>query len=391
MRIAVVTTSLDLGGITSFCISLVNYLASKSNVEVIFFYTKSNYGRLELISNDVTIEQFSKPNQRSFRFIWEIVIHGHLGKLIKLIRREHAKISPMESIQIIERIKEELSDDLPGEYDIAISTAEFYCNNLVANKVKAKRKIGWIHPDYSKLNVNKELELETLSKLDQVVGVSKASSDSLKTIFPSIANKICCIENILPIELIYKRSEEIVDIEIDKTKINLLTVCRVDNSSKRLDRMVKACAYLKDHGLEYHWYLIGNGPDLSEVIELAKQLKVQEYISFLGAKDNPYPYFKLMDVFVLTSQYEGKPIVVDEALALKCPVVVTNYKSAKAQVGEDYGAVIDNNDDTINAQLYLLLSSSGVISKWKANLSDYAVDNQSIYKKIDNLILQQND
>lgn len=105
----------------------------------------------------------------------------------------------------------------------------------------------------------------------------------------------------------------------------------------------------------------------------------------MGASNNPYPYYKKADVFILTSQYEGKPIVVDEALSLKCPVIVTNYKSAREQVNENVGAVIDNQDDSISEQLFYL-TNKALFNRWSKNLESYSPDNSISFNEIDKLI-----
>ena len=393
MNIAVVTTNLGLGGITSFCFGLVNYLAGKEGVHVTFFYTKDEHELIRDFDKRVSFVKYQAPQSNTLKFMVRALLRGGLRKLIKLKKRVHTDIPPTSSIQFVNRLLADMTHYLPGVYDMAISTAEFYCNDLVANKVQAKYKVGWIHPDYSKLGVNVDFELFTLKKLDRIVGVSDASTQSLVELFPGIKDRFLTIYNMLLPEFVEKRAEREINNKqlFDTTNIKILTVCRIDNSSKRLDRIIRACAFFKEKGLAFHWFVIGDGEDLEGLKMMASELGIDDYISFLGSMNNPYPYYKLADVFILTSQYEGKPVVVDEALAMKCPVVVTNYKSAKEQVPKVYGRVIENDDNAVSEQLYSVLSNKEQIEQWHKNLDSYLPDNKKSIENIDNLISLANE
>ena len=56
---------------------------------------------------------------------------------------------------------------------------------------------------------------------------------------------------------------------------------------------------------------------------------------------------KKADLFALQSNYEGRPVVVDEAIIIGTPVLVTNFESAKEQVKEEYGYVIEMDEEKI--------------------------------------------
>ena len=72
---------------------------------------------------------------------------------------------------------------------------------------------------------------------------------------------------------------------------------------KRQDRLVIAAKYLKELGYEFKIQLIGDGPNLEKIINLVKELDVEDKVEVLGLKTNPYPYVKAADFFVLSSLY----------------------------------------------------------------------------------------
>jgi glycosyltransferase involved in cell wall biosynthesis len=71
-------------------------------------------------------------------------------------------------------------------------------------------------------------------------------------------------------------------------------------------------------------WILGEGPLELALKEQAGRLRLDESVKFLGFQDNPWPYFKHADVFVLSSRYEGLPNVVLESLALGTPVVASD-------------------------------------------------------------------
>lgn len=358
-KVLILTTALDIGGITSFMLPIVNLL--KSEYDLTIAYTTDKYNKLSEITGDIELVQFEEPCKKNTALY--MLTHGWMSHIIKVKFRDHNKVTPMASLQRVnysEAMITQLPEELSKHYDVAISTAEFYCNNLVAEKIDAEKKIGWIHPDYSSLHTDTFFDKRTLDKLDYIVTVSNTSKNSLIKVLPEYRNKVYFIPNLLNVEKIIKLSK---DKPREYSKISgpiFVTVARLDNSSKRLDRIVEACRILKDKGFEFHWFIVGGGSDYDAIQTLSEKIKTTDVLHLLGAKVNPYPYIKYADAFVLTSQYEGKPVVVDEAMLLGCPVVTTQYTSAIEQIG-DNGQVVENNDMTAPMEIAEILLQG----KWK--------------------------
>ena len=81
------------------------------------------------------------------------------------------------------------------EYDLAISflTPHYIC----MNKCNAKKKIAWIHTDYSTIDIDVQTELDMWSKYDHIVSISDQCTKSFLSKMPSLENKIVRIDNIL--------------------------------------------------------------------------------------------------------------------------------------------------------------------------------------------------
>ena len=231
-----------------------------------------------------------------------------------------------------------------GEYDLAISFLQPH--NIVLNKVKAKRKVAWIHTDYSSVHVNAELELPVWAGFDYIASISPDCTKSFLKAFPSLENKIIEIENILSSDFI-RQQAELLDVseEMPKKGINLLSVGRYCHA-KNYDNVPDIMKRLLEKGFkDLRWYIIGFGGDEPLIRQKIAEAGMEGHVILLGKKDNPYPYIKACDIYVQPSRYEGKSVTVREAQVLCKPVIVTNYPTAKSQIKDGVDGIIVPQDN----------------------------------------------
>lgn len=221
-----------------------------------------------------------------------------------------------------------------GDYDVAVSYVTPH--NIILEKVRAKKKIAWIHTDYSKIDVDTEIESPVWAGYDKIVSISPAVTASFLSVFPSLENKIIEIENFLPEDLIRERVKEFVPEDMPKVNgvINLLTIGRYSVQKRLEDIPLMANILIKESGKDFRWYLIGYGNEreLQKIKDAIEKYEVGNTVILLGKKENPYPYIKASDIYVQPSRYEGKSITVREAHLLGKPVIITDYPTAKSQV-----------------------------------------------------------
>lgn len=224
------------------------------------------------------------------------------------------------------------------EYDLAISFIAPH--NIVAEKVRARKKICWIHTDYSVVDVNAELELPIWATFDHVVSISDDVTNTFLQTFPSLESKIIKIENILSPGFVRRRVGELdVSAEMSKSykTINLLSIGRYCYQ-KNFENIPNICKKINtkllslNSKLSIRWFLIGFGGDKELIRRKIAEAGMQDHVIILGKKSNPYPYIKACDIYVQPSRYEGKSVTVREAQMLCKPVVVTNYPTAKSQI-----------------------------------------------------------
>ena len=214
------------------------------------------------------------------------------------------------------------------EYDLAISflTPHYF----VARKVRAKKKIAWIHTDYSRVQVNVASETAMWGAYDHIATISNAVTESFLQVFPSLKEKIVLMENILPANLVRWQAEEAVA-DMDRGTIKILSVGRFC-TAKNFDNVPDICARLLQQGLDVVWYLIGFGGSEELIRRKIREAHMEEHVVILGKKDNPYPYIKACDLYAQPSRYEGHCVTVCEAQMLGKPVVITEYATSASQL-----------------------------------------------------------
>lgn len=222
------------------------------------------------------------------------------------------------------------------EYDLAVSflTPHYF----VAEKVRAKKKIAWIHTDYTRVRVNVESELKMWSAYDHIATISDAVSKSFLKVFPSLKGKLVLIENILPESFVHQQALETAP-EMNRGGIQLLSIGRFC-TAKNFDSVPAICAQLVQSGLDIRWYLIGFGGDEELIRTKVQEAAMEDHVIILGKKDNPYPYICACDLYVQPSRYEGKSVTVREAQMLGKPVVITNYATSASQLENSVDGIV---------------------------------------------------
>ncbi|MDI6530309.1 glycosyltransferase [Bacillus mycoides] len=220
---------------------------------------------------------------------------------------------------------------LDKEYDVAISY--LWPHYFVADKVKAKKKIAWIHTDYSTIETDIEMDLKVWNKFDYIVAVSEACKNSFLKKYSALKNKVIVMENITSPQFIRDMANEEIDTPmLLDNRFKIITVARLSHA-KGIDNAVRALRILKDKGYEnIAWYVVGYGGDETMIKSLIRDLKLENSFVLLGKQINPYPYIKEADLYVQPSRYEGKAVTVGEAQILAKPVLITNYTTANSQV-----------------------------------------------------------
>lgn len=235
---------------------------------------------------------------------------------------------------------------------------------------------------YSK-KLTADYDYSYFKKADAIITVSPRCIQSVVNVHPKLKGKVVCIENIHSEALIKKMAMSGTAHEFDNKEnyVKIVSIGRITNV-KRFDRAVEAAKILKDSGIKFIWLLLGCGDLENKIKELIKKLGLEREFVLVGVKTNPYPYINNADIFVQTSDNEGKSMVIDEAKILKKPIVVTNYKTVSDVIkdGED-GIVADFTPESVAEKLMMIINDKSLKDKIISNLECEIIGNENEIEK----------
>ena len=396
-RILITMHYMELGGAESALLGLLQSVdPARADVDV-FLYDH----RGELMKYIPTDKVNLLPEVAAYKMIErpfvECVKSGQLGVAFgRWLASRTVDKSPVpegkHDIRIFTRIADWVEHFVPKiqpdvEYDLAISF--LMPHNYVVKKVRAKKKLGWIHTDYSTVHVDVKRELPVWRKLDYIASISEEVGEKFVETFPTLKDKIIPIENILSSRFIRQRAEEeTVSLDDNPSTAKLLTIGRFSNP-KKMEEIPMICRKIVDEGVDIKWYIIGYGSAEieQEVMENAKRESVSDRVMLLGKKENPYPYIKACDIYVQPSRYEGKSITVREAQVLCKPVIVTNYPTASSQIqnGVD-GIIVPMDVDACAQEMVEFIRDKEKQERIVTYLKEYDYGNEGEIEKIYKLV-----
>lgn len=240
------------------------------------------------------------------------------------------------------------------QFDIAISYTHDMgykafgkgCNDFVLRKVKAKRKISFIHCDFEHFAGNNDTNRSIYKKFDRIACVSDSCNQLIQQMIPDVSSKIFTCHNIINPDSIKEKANECPTSQAVSNKINFISLCRL-SGEKRVDRLIESFYKIKEEGFtNFHFYIVGDGPDKEMLSALSKKFGLEEYITFTGALLNPYPILSRSDYLLLASEHECAPMVFYEALCLGVGIMTTNTLSAHEMLDEFPNCMVVENDSS---------------------------------------------
>ena len=257
-------------------------------------------------------------------------------------------------------------------YDVAIAYAgpTEIIDAYIGYKVNAKKKIGWIHFDISKHNINEKLYKTLYEKFNKIFVVSNEANKKLNEIIPNTVGKSEVLLNIISKDLVCNMASEEIDFDDKFDGIKIVTVGRLSRE-KGQDLAINALLKLKQDGYKVRWYCVGEGNARDEYEKLIKEKNLEGNFILLGANPNPYPYIKKSDIYVQTSRHEGYCLTLAEAKCLCKPIVTTNFIGAYEQIKNKInGFIVNQNEDDIYEKIKFIIDNNYIRDKFISNLNN---------------------
>lgn len=258
---------------------------------------------------------------------------------------------------------------LKKHYDVAIAYQQGWPTYYIIDKVTADKKITWINSDITQAGYSMSFNRPFYDKYDIIVPVS----DRLKGILE--ASGYVPTDRFYPVsDIVNPRLVRAMALQ-PQTAINnrgwkLVTVGRMVRV-KGYDMAVEAAKILRESGLQFCWYFVGDGTERKSIEAMINMYDLHEYVFLLGEQANPYPYINACDIYIQTSRNEGFGITIAEAKILRKPVISTNFLVVHDQIrDEQNGLIAEMNAQGITHSILRMVNDQQLRETIVCNLQD---------------------
>ena len=258
-------------------------------------------------------------------------------------------------------------------YDIEIAYLEGPCARVISGCCdKSIKKLAWIHVEQhtaekaaASFRSVKEAQ-KCYRCFDRIICVSQTvKQDFINALHVPSFYQV--LYNTNESDKIFRLSQEDVDQDIKKSDtINLVGVGKL-LKSKGFDRVVRIVRRLKNQGYSIHFYILGEGPERSNLQKYIQQNQLENNVTLLGYQLNPYKYVAKCDLFVCASYAEGFSTAATEALIVGTPVCTVEVSGMREMLGSnnEWGIITQNNDEALYQGIKQLLDDPKLLQHYK--------------------------
>ncbi len=216
-----------------------------------------------------------------------------------------------------------------GKYDFSCCYATYSAPCEKIAKIASDNCALYVHSDYVGMyggdfeKAKQFYDSIGIAGYKKVLFVSESGRGGAAKIYPELEERFITLGNLVDEKNILRLSDEEVDIPDSSERKIFVFVGRLDDTSKKLKRLLEAVSLVCSKREDIELWIIGNGPDGEMYRKYAGELGITAFVRFMGEITNPYPYIKKADFLVLSSDYEGFPVVYSEAAVLGVSIITT--------------------------------------------------------------------
>ena len=278
------------------------------------------------------------------------------------------------------------------KFDTVIAYQESSATICVSMLRNCSNRIAWVHCElrYWLQDLVKGRKLEEAGdyrKYDKIICVSESARQSFLSLYPHLSDKVIFIYNSVDDNHIKELADDVkANVPFSDNTFNILSVGRF-SPTKQFDLIPKIVSELKKiTSKPFCWYIIASTEEcLQDMLDKIEKYDVSREVILLGAKDNPYPYFKKSDLFVCTSESESFSYVIAESKVLHVPVLCNNIPVAMEVVSDEEGWICSIADmpETLSR---IIENNNSIYTKVKGKILNYQYNNHEILKKFEDIV-----
>lgn len=342
-KIVFVTEALWIGGIETALVNLLNCM-DYEKYDVTCLVLRGSLELVERITPRCRLIVADRGRTVTFTEVYKHNRLYHLTEESENPSRLHRAmmwsvpaIRWLENRLYIRYIREQMKDEY---FDTCVIYSDRTAE-IAVRAVKADKYLLFYHHGAMRKVWHDEIGYR---KADKIIAVSGAVEQKLRTFRPQYADKMMTIHNLTDVEGIRAKSLEPIPEVFPADKFNIVSCGRVSRE-KGMDLAVEAAAELVAMGYDdIHWWIVGGGPAEGEVRAKIAELHMENHVTMLGMKDNPYPYIRHADLYVQPSRFESYGLTIAEAMILDRKIISTDTDGAHALIRTGENGILCKDD-----------------------------------------------
>lgn len=352
-------------GITSSCLNLLDALVDDGNT-------------VSVALDPHAITAFPARTERFGKVPVRCQILGRVGQMVmspeeRWLMRTYDRTSTLSTDEMWDvtqqaHAREYLRSFGYGKFDALVQFEGYsrFWSGLFASAPGSARRVIYLHNDMRSEWQQKYPFLRGVfhwyHRYDALISVSEAirhlNDESLATEFaiPSSLFRFC--ENTIDANRIVSLSTEPLEPET-VTWLNgrsfFFSMGRLSHE-KDQQKLIHAFSKIHANHPDVALLLYGDGPLRGTLTNLVESLDLQGAVRLCGVVSNPFPALKRALAFVLSSNHEGQPMVLLEAMALGRPIIATDIHGNRGAVAKGYGRLVNNSAEGLAVSMESVVS-----------------------------------
>lgn len=270
-------------------------------------------------------------------------------------------------------------------FDTIVACEEGFTTAFVSH-ISCNNRVAWVRCDYKRYyetrHERKELFYE---QYNHIVCVAEQTRKNFVEIYPNLIDRTVCIYNPQDSKLILSQADiDDHDVRFRKETTVIVSMGRL-SKVKRFCEIPSIARKLVERGVNFVWYIIGDGEERFAIADAIEQQAVGNRVIMLGAKSNPHFYIKRADLYVCLSSSEACPRVINEAKILGTPVISTDFPTVYEYLEDGLNGRIVSLENMPQA-IIDLLTNEKLYLHIKEEIGRFSFDNNSLINQLEKIL-----
>lgn len=281
------------------------------------------------------------------------------GKICDALLERDITFFPMSKLchSELNRIVNEYKPDVIHGHDIRGA----YQASRFSRKAKIIHTIHGNDRRMRKVSVKSMLYYWAATKAAHIFWVSKTCLEQYK-FYDLIKDKSSLLCNVVNADAVAKKSAS----DSNNYEYNVVYIGRITDQ-KNPQRLMKVLKLAIGKKSSINAAIVGTGDLETETKEIAKKYKIEDHVHFLGFQSNPLKILASSKVMIMTSDWEGTPMVALEAMSLGVPIVTTPTDGLAELITDGYNGILSDNDDELAQGIISILEDNSLHKRLSSN------------------------